>query len=116
MHKPNILFLCTVNRMRSATAERVYANDERFHVDSAGTDPSANVQVEEHQLEWADVVVVMEAMHRRKLKQMFPYLFPSLRIVCLHIPDDYGFMEPALVDVLREKFEHVYQTEILSLS
>ncbi len=115
MHKLNILFLCTVNRMRSATAERVYANDERFHVDSAGTDPSANVQVEEHQLEWADVVVVMEPMHRRKLKQMFPGIFPSLRIVCLHIPDDYGFMEPALVEVLRERFEQAWEAEVMPL-
>ncbi len=113
MEKPNILFICTVNRMRSATAERMYADDERFYVDSAGTDLSANVQVEDYHLEWADVVVVMEPMHRRKLKQMFPDLFPSLRIVCLHIPDEYGFMESALVNVLRQRFERAWEMEIM---
>jgi hypothetical protein len=34
----NILFVCTINKMRSLTAERIYQKDERFKVKSAGTD------------------------------------------------------------------------------
>jgi len=113
--KINILFICTVNRMRSATAERIYADDERFNVDSAGTDKSANVQVDEYQLEWADYVIVMEMMHRNKIRQMFPELYKNRPIICLHIPDEYDFMEPALIDLLQRKFEHVYRTEITPL-
>jgi predicted protein tyrosine phosphatase len=41
--KREVLFVCTVNRMRSATAHKIYENDDRFEVDSAGTDRTANV-------------------------------------------------------------------------
>lgn len=115
VQKLNILFICTVNRMRSATAERIYAGDERFNVDSAGTDKTAAVQVDEYQLEWADYVIVMEKMHRNKIRQMFPELYQKKRIICLYIPDEYDFMEPALIDLLQRKFEQVYRTEIAPL-
>lgn len=58
MIRKRILFVCTVNRMRSATAHKIYENDERFEVDSAGTDRTANVVLEEWHLEWADAIVV----------------------------------------------------------
>jgi predicted protein tyrosine phosphatase len=113
--KINILFVCTVNRMRSATAERIYSNDERFEVNSAGTDRSATVQIDEYLLEWADYVIVMERTHRNKIRKMFPSVYPQKRIICLYIPDEFDFMEPALVDLLQRKFEQVYRTEIAPL-
>lgn len=112
MDKPNILFVCSVNRMRSATAARIFASDERFYVDSAGTDKNAAVVLEEESLEWADFVLVMEQSHRKKISQMFPALSKTSRIISLNIPDNYDFMDPDLIDLLREKVEHVYRTEI----
>lgn len=35
--RKKILFVCTVNRMRSATAEKIYEDDVRFEVQSAET-------------------------------------------------------------------------------
>ena len=43
--KLKLLFVCTVNRMRSATAHRIYENDNRFEVKSAGTDKTANTVI-----------------------------------------------------------------------
>jgi protein-tyrosine-phosphatase len=40
--KLKLLFVCTVNRMRSATAHKIYEDDYRFDVKSAGT-PLAQV-------------------------------------------------------------------------
>ena len=40
--KLKLLFVCTINRMRSATAHKIYENDGRFHVKSAGTDKTAD--------------------------------------------------------------------------
>lgn len=110
--KPNILFICTVNRMRSATAEKIYAEDERFYVDSAGTDKTATVLLEEYHLEWADFVIVMERTHRTKIQDTFPALSKQKPIICLHIPDVYDFMQPELIDLLQQKFEFIYRTEI----
>ena len=58
--------------MRSATAYEIYKNDQRFEVDSAGTDRTANVVLEEWHLEWADAIVVMEKQHRNKIRERFP--------------------------------------------
>lgn len=45
--KTRILFIRTVNRMRSATAHKLDKNDERFVVDSAGTDRTAHVVLDQ---------------------------------------------------------------------
>lgn len=63
-----LLFVCTVNRMRSATAHKIYENDNRFEVKSAGTDKTANTVLSKEILNWADSIVVME-IHHKKLHQ-----------------------------------------------
>lgn len=115
MAKLNILFVCTVNRMRSLTADQIYTGDERFNVDSAGTDPSANVHLEEYHLEWADYVIVMEREHQNKIRKRFPDYYQKKPIICLYIPDNYDYMEQSLIDLLRVKFEQIYRTEIAPL-
>ena len=59
-----ILFVCTVNRMRSATAHEIYQKDDRLEVQSAGTDQMAETVLNSTLLEWADSIVVMERYHR----------------------------------------------------
>jgi predicted protein tyrosine phosphatase len=49
--KLKLLFVCTVNRIRSATAQKIFESDQRFEVDSAGTDKSADTVLEPEQLE-----------------------------------------------------------------
>ena len=112
--KRRILFVCTVNRMRSATAHKLYENDERFEVDSAGTDRTANVVLEEWHLEWADAMVVMEKQHRNKIRERFPQVYEQKPIVCLYIEDIYDYMQPELVAVLQEKFEDVWRRGLLA--
>jgi len=108
-----ILFICTINRMRSATAQVMYENDDRFEVKSAGTDKLARIVINRELLEWADAIVVMEKHHRNKIRAKFPDIYATKRIVCLYIPDEYDFMEPALMDVLKSKFEDIYQRGLL---
>ena len=62
--KLKILFVCTVNRMRSATAHKIFESDQRFEVDSAGTEKSASTVLEPAHLEWADAIIVMETSQR----------------------------------------------------
>ncbi len=113
MSRRKILFVCTVNRMRSATAQKIYQDDPRFDVDSAGTDRTAAVPLEEWHLEWADAIVVMEKYHRNAIRSKFPDLYEKKPIVCLYIEDIYDFMQPELVVILREKFEDVYRRGLL---
>lgn len=52
---------------------------------------------------WADIIFVMEKTHRAKLQQKFKTSLKKARVICLDIPDDYAFMDPALVDLLEPR-------------
>ncbi len=99
----NVLFLCSRNRRRSPTAERVFADREGIETDSAGLAPDAELRVSSDQLQWADLIVVMEKSHRSTLTRRFGRYLAHARVVCLDIPDRYDFMDPDLVDLLERK-------------
>lgn len=94
-----ILFVCAMNKQRSATAERIYRNDPRVDVRSAGVRVDANRRVSEADLRWADIVYAMESGHKRRIVQQFEGL-ELPRIDVLEIPDDFEFMDPELQEVL----------------
>jgi predicted protein tyrosine phosphatase len=74
-----------------------------IEVSSAGTSVEARCPVRADLLEWADRVFVMEPTQRRYLNAHFVHSLRDKKIVCLNIPDRYGYMEPELVTVLRAK-------------
>ncbi len=43
----------------------------------------------------------MEKQHRAKVRQRFRRWLNGKPIICLDIPDDYAFMDPALVGLLQ---------------
>ena len=99
-----LLFVCSRNRWRSPTAEALFheACGGGVEARSAGTEPSARVRVSEKLIGWADRIFCMEKRHVRRLRERFdPALLDGKSLVCLDIPDDYGFMDPELVDLLR---------------
>jgi predicted protein tyrosine phosphatase len=107
-----VLFVCSRNRRRSLTAEKIFNGVPGWQVRSAGTAEGARVKVTEGLLGWADVVVVMEKRHKERLQEKFPESFDSTRCRCLFIADEYDFMEESLVTLLREKMrEHFPELE-----
>lgn len=112
--KIKILFVCTANKMRSKTAEKIYQDDERFVVKSAGVADFADVPLNLDLLTWADYVVVMEEMHSEWIRQCYPVFFSHRhkQILCLDIPDIFNFMDFELVAQIERKFETRYQKEI----
>jgi predicted protein tyrosine phosphatase len=107
--KIKILFVCTVNRLRSATAHKIYESDNRFEVKSAGTDKSANTVISLDILNWADIILVMDKQHNNFIRNKFPDIHKNKKIVCLHIPDIYDYMQPELISILKEKVEDIYK-------
>jgi predicted protein tyrosine phosphatase len=51
----------------------------------------------------------MERSHRNKLSKKFRAHLNSKRIICLDIPDEFEFMDPALVKLLRAKVGPFFQ-------
>lgn len=102
MNQPQkLLFICSQNRLRSLTAEHMYQGFSGYAVKSAGTEPGARVRVNEGHIGWADIIFVMEKKHGRRLKEKFAEALAGKKVVCLHIPDLYRYMEPALIDELK---------------
>ena len=97
-----ILFVCSHNEMRSSTAETVY-RDEGLNVLSAGTERSASVRISVELLQWADLILVMENKHRLAIETHFGDEVPDKKIIVLDIPDNYYYMEPKLVELIRER-------------
>jgi predicted protein tyrosine phosphatase len=99
----NVLFVCSANRLRSPTAEQVFSTWPGVETDSAGTSSGANVLLSSEQVDWADVIFVMEKTHHNKLVRRFRSHLKGKRVICLDIPDDYGFMDPVLVRMLEKR-------------
>jgi predicted protein tyrosine phosphatase len=100
-----LLFICSANLMRSPTAEKVFSRDEEIEAASAGINTDAQTPVSADLVEWADVVVAMEQVHKNFLQERFGYLLRRKRLAVLGIPDRYAYMDPELVRLLKEKVE-----------
>jgi predicted protein tyrosine phosphatase len=98
-----LLFVCRLNRCRSATAERLFAKRTDLDVRSAGTAEDALVRVNVNMLEWADVIFIMDAEQRHWLEHAFTGHPALARVVCLDIPDDFTFLQPELVELLEQR-------------
>jgi predicted protein tyrosine phosphatase len=98
-----LLFICSQNRWRSLTAETLAQGIDGFTARSAGTERGARVRVTEGHLRWADLIFVMEKRHLERLRSKFAQAVQGKRIVCLHIPDGYGYMDPELIELLKIK-------------
>jgi predicted protein tyrosine phosphatase len=98
-----VLFVCSQNLLRSPTAEQVFANYPGIECTSAGLARDTHNPVTNELVEWAELIFVMEKVHLRKLRNRFGKHIKKQRVICLDIPDDYDFMDPALIEVLNEK-------------
>lgn len=99
--KKHILFLCSQNKLRSPTAEAIFSDHPGIEVDSAGLNNDAEVPLSTEQVEWADLIIVMEAAHRNRLNRKFRDSLSGKRIAVLNIPDEYDYMDPSLISLLK---------------
>ncbi len=103
-----LLFVCSGNRLRSPTAEAVFSALDGFEATSAGTSSDADNVISSDLLAWADIIFVMEKIHRARLNERFRTHLKGKKLVVLDIPDRYRYMDPELVRVLKTKvFRHI---------
>ncbi len=104
--KPNILVVCGRNKKRSRTAEHIFKNDARFHIRSAGVSPQSERKISENDLNWADIVLVMENNHKNKIQKIYTHLELPL-IEVLEIEDIYEFMDEYLIEILTNDLNQI---------
>jgi predicted protein tyrosine phosphatase len=98
-----LLFVCSENRLRSATAEAVFSEYEGVEAIGAGTNKDAATPVSGDLIEWADVILVMETIHRDKISTKYKKLLKGKKLVVLDIPDNYQRMQTELIHLLEAK-------------
>jgi predicted protein tyrosine phosphatase len=98
-----LLFICSQNKWRSLTAERLFDAHPHYEARSAGTEPGARVRVTAGHLGWAEIIFVMERRHADRLREKFAAELRGKTVVVLRIPDKYPFQDPTLVALLQEK-------------
>ncbi|WP_353569958.1 low molecular weight protein tyrosine phosphatase family protein [Candidatus Albibeggiatoa sp. nov. BB20] len=104
-----ILFVCSQNRLRSPTAETIFSEYPNLEVLSAGTNHDAETPLSGDLIDWADVIVAMEKTHKNKISKKFKVQLAHKRMVVLDIPDNYEYMQPELVKILKVKLPRVIQ-------
>jgi len=108
-----VLFVCAKNKRRSVTVERLYRNDARLDVRSAGVRADAKRRVSEADLRWADIVFVMEREHKVWIAARFEGMqLPPIDV--LDIPDEFEVMAPELqvmlTTMLDPEFAHLIES------
>jgi predicted protein tyrosine phosphatase len=102
----NILFVCGKNKWRSPTAERIYKKDNRVNVRSAGISPRSSHQLSSKDIEWADIILVMEQGYKSRIMGKYrDYNLP--RIENLDIPDEYEYMNNELIEMIIASVEFI---------
>lgn len=102
LHKRNVLFVCSRNQWRSPTAERIWKNHPKIMTRSAGTSANARRTISAKDIQWADVMLVMEEKHKQRIIAEFSRLVKHKKIYVLDIPDEYKFMDPDLIEELKQ--------------
>lgn len=95
-----ILFLCSQNKKRSLTAEKIFDDVNGYKARSAGTENNARIKVTPGLIGWADVIYCMEKKHVRRIREKYSDILNKKKIICLNIPDEYEFMDDELVSLL----------------
>lgn len=98
-----LLFICSRNKLRSPTAEAVFAEYDGVEAASAGLNKDSENPVTPELIEWADMIFVMENAHRKRLAANFGKHLGERRVVCLNIPDRFKFMDAELVQILESR-------------
>ena len=103
-----ILFICSVNKQRSKTAEDYFAQKLPKHEFlSAGTNikicrKEGTTELTEDLLEWADKVYVMK---KKKLDRIQKHTWSTYysKSTVLDIPDVYQYYDKGLLKILEER-------------
>lgn len=100
-----ILFLCSQNKKRSLTAEKIFDGVNGHDVRSAGTENNSRIKVTAGLLGWADMIFCMEKKHYRRIKEKYSDIVSNKKIVTLNISDDYEFMDRCLIELLESNIK-----------
>jgi predicted protein tyrosine phosphatase len=120
-HK-KVLTVCSAGCLRSPTAAHILSSEPfNFNTRCAGTSEEyAIVPVTEALVVWADIILVMDKVQftfvmnmQNKLAEEWNGMheFEFKQMVNLDIPDEFGYRDPKLVEIMTDKFKELFPVE-----
>ena len=101
----NILFVCSQNKRRSLTAEKIFNGVNGHNVRSAGTEKNSRIKVTSGLIGWADLIFCFEKKHIRRLQDKYYEELSGKKIIVLNIYDEYEYMDEELQEILKDYVE-----------
>lgn len=108
----NVLFICSMNKWRSPTAENIYGNQALIKTRSAGTSSKARHTVSINDIKWANLIIVMESKHKQRLLAEYPEAMRLREVHVLDIEDNYKFMDPELIEELKTAIDPILSQKL----
>lgn len=113
--RKRVLVVCSAGLLRSPTAAWILSNEPfNFNTRAVGASQEyALIPMDEAHVYWADEILVMNKEQELLAKQLLNNVNPDsiTPIHTLDVPDNYGFRDPVLVDILRKMFMKMYKCE-----
>ena len=107
----NVLFVCSMNKWRSPTAEKIYGNHPLLNVRSAGTSSKAQRKITVADIRWSDLIILMEEKHRERIRSEFCQELEYRELHVLGVEDRFEFMDPRLVEELQAHIDPILLVE-----
>jgi predicted protein tyrosine phosphatase len=103
MMRKNMLFVCDKNGPRSKTAEVLFFENMDINTKSAGLSPDSEQPLSHPRIRWADIVFVMDQAEADAVRAKFSKSLADKPLVVLDIPDDFIYLQQALVALLQKR-------------
>ena len=107
----NVLFVCSMNKWRSPTAERVYKNHPLLNVRSVGTSSKARRTITVADVRWSDLIIFMEKKHRELAEAKYRSETAHREMHVLGLEDRFKFMDPELIAKVHELIDPILRVE-----
>jgi predicted protein tyrosine phosphatase len=102
-----VLCVCSAGLLRSATLQNFLIKEYGYNVRNCGTDEHhALIPISEALCTWADEIVFVNAENYDNVKVALGQIKieGESKIKILDIPDDYGFNDPELIEIIRKQY------------
>lgn len=101
-----VVCVCSAGLLRSPTAALVLSQEPwNFNTRAVGLVPQfALVPLDEVLLEWADEFVCMTEEQAAEVSGRLEAIRVTTPVTCLNIPDNFGYRDPVLMDLIRERY------------
>ena len=107
----NVLFVCTMNKWRSLTAEELYRKHPLLNCRSAGTSSKARRKIGLSDIRWADLIIVMEDKHHDRIEADYRDEIRDKEIHVLEVEDQFKYMDDELIEELQFVLDPIFLVE-----